>query len=649
MGDNSDPTPMLDTFSPALRHYVHELLGCEEGNILVEAIHLTGLTELDQLLYLGDTFDQATLTMPTGTRSCGPTVIPKHLISKVNWSLKHIANHLADSGDLYDDDHWLQMDKQTFKLMIARLAMRSMAGNPGSTTTTPTTTTATSTPDTHAQSFKKGIRRDPSAFPVLKQQKYYQSWKRTSDGQAHAQDVACVVAKPLYQPPDTQAAELFALQQDSKHVVSQNTLLTEKGKEIVQEHTADRDAQTVFGKLETHASLSTEVTIEIQKLVTFLTTSRLDSSWKGTFSGFITHWKQQLMNYEDMTDASEHYTSEVKKRMLMTALELVRDLRDLQLADERQGATDPNHKPLSYDQYCALLDSATSRLDDIQVKTSRYQSRKPVSSRAHAMQYQSNAHDYSYFGDGDLFWGDFDPPASDLDIYRAQQLSGPKHSKPLAPHEVWTEIMRNPGLLALWKNADWNQVPGNSQLPSAKPPQRIKANMHDHLYEAAVDGDAEDHGEIEPEPPPDEPGPSPLLTPVTQRKLLPSSDLQDLVHQNKTSAPAELWLLCLLWALYTLNRVRGAIACGVLDFHHIKGKANPSDVLSKHYAHKKDVWPMLEPVMFWKGTGPPQDVLDMLQDKSELRSKGEYQESNKIDPANTTKKSRRVWLAPTTV
>ena len=532
MGDNTDPTPMLDTFSPALRHYVHELLGCEEGDILVEAIHLTGLTELDQLLYLGDTFDQATLTMPTGTRSRGPSVIPRHLISKINWSLKHIVNHLANSGDLYDDDHWLKMDKQTFKLMIAQLAMRSTAGNPGSTTTTPTTTTVTSSPYTPAQSFKKGIRRDPSAFPVLKQQKYYQSWKRTFVGQAHAQDVANVVAKPLYQPPDAQAAELFALQQDFMYAVFQNTLLTDKGKEIVREHTADRDAQTVFEKLETHASLSTEATIEIQKLVTFLTTTRLDSSWKGTFSGFITHWKQQLMNYEDMTDASEHYTSEVKKRMLMTALELVRDLRDLQLADERQRATDPNHKPLSYDQYCALLDSATSRLDDIQVKTSRYQSRKPVSSRAHAMQYQSNAHDYSYFDDGDLFWGDVEPPDSELDIYRAQQISGPKQSKPWVPREVWTEIMRHPDLLALWRNADWNQAPGNNKLASAKPPQRIKANLHDHVYGEDLDADAAAHGETEQEPPPDEPEPSPLLAHVTQRKQLPSSDIQEIIRQS---------------------------------------------------------------------------------------------------------------------
>ena len=50
------------------------------------------------------------------------------------------------------------------------------------------------------------------------------------------------------------------------------------------------------------------------------------------------------------------------------------------------------------------------------------------------------------------------------------------------------------------------------------------------------------------------------------------------------------------------HRVREAIAAGVLKFHHIKGKMNPADILSKHYACGK-VRHMLEPLMFWKGTG----------------------------------------------
>ena len=48
------------------------------------------------------------------------------------------------------------------------------------------------------------------------------------------------------------------------------------------------------------------------------------------------------------------------------------------------------------------------------------------------------------------------------------------------------------------------------------------------------------------------------------------------------------------------HRVREAIAAKILRFHHIKGKNNPSDVLSKHYNHT-DVWPQIGPLLFYRG------------------------------------------------
>ena len=48
------------------------------------------------------------------------------------------------------------------------------------------------------------------------------------------------------------------------------------------------------------------------------------------------------------------------------------------------------------------------------------------------------------------------------------------------------------------------------------------------------------------------------------------------------------------------HRVREAIAAKILKFYHIKGKDNPADVLSKHYAHT-DVWPQIGPLLFWRG------------------------------------------------
>jgi len=50
---------------------------------------------------------------------------------------------------------------------------------------------------------------------------------------------------------------------------------------------------------------------------------------------------------------------------------------------------------------------------------------------------------------------------------------------------------------------------------------------------------------------------------------------------------------------------RAALASGVLVFHHIKGKLNPSDVLSKHWDYAS-VRRLLRPLLFWHG-----DTADM--------------------------------------
>ena len=49
------------------------------------------------------------------------------------------------------------------------------------------------------------------------------------------------------------------------------------------------------------------------------------------------------------------------------------------------------------------------------------------------------------------------------------------------------------------------------------------------------------------------------------------------------------------------HRVREAISQGVLEFHHIDGKINPADMLSK-FAGYQQFWPILRPLLFWGGS-----------------------------------------------
>ena len=48
------------------------------------------------------------------------------------------------------------------------------------------------------------------------------------------------------------------------------------------------------------------------------------------------------------------------------------------------------------------------------------------------------------------------------------------------------------------------------------------------------------------------------------------------------------------------HRVREAIAAKILQFHHISGDGNPSDILSKHCGHPQ-MWPTVRLLLFWSG------------------------------------------------
>ena len=59
----------------------------------------------------------------------------------------------------------------------------------------------------------------------------------------------------------------------------------------------------------------------------------------------------------------------------------------------------------------------------------------------------------------------------------------------------------------------------------------------------------------------------------------------------------------------SFHRTRFAIATGILTFHHIPGKRNPADLLSKHWDFPS-VWPMLRPILFTRGDTANIDLTD---------------------------------------
>ncbi len=177
---------------------------------------------------------------------------------------------------------------------------------------------------------------------------------------ARAQDVAEVLDEH-YVPMTGEESEIFTIKQDFMYSVFNWTVQTDTGKTIVRKHEADGDDQQIYVELVKEATKSTEAQIEITEKTWFLTTSKLDSSWKGTTVGYIRYWQGVQREFEELTPTADHYSDAVKRRMLESLVEGIPDLQQVKTVDENCVAT--REAPMDYEAYVNVLISAAAQRD----------------------------------------------------------------------------------------------------------------------------------------------------------------------------------------------------------------------------------------------------------------------------------------------
>ena len=102
---------------------------------------------------------------------------------------------------------------------------------------------------TALNNFKKGTKRDASAYPILNNDKYYDTFQRSFLANLKAQGLYDV-ADPDHDPEngDTYEKELFKRKQSFVYSVLVTSLQTEKGRELVKEF--EGDARSIILKLQ---------------------------------------------------------------------------------------------------------------------------------------------------------------------------------------------------------------------------------------------------------------------------------------------------------------------------------------------------------------------------------------------------------------
>jgi hypothetical protein len=141
------------------------------------------------------------------------------------------------------------------------------------------------------QDFEKGIRRDKLAYLVLKDDKEWDNWRRSTIATARTHKCA-EIFDANYIPKGDEERALFQQKQLFMYSVFDKKLQTDMGKNLVRTHESLLDAQSIYTLLAAHATTSTRADIESQRILSYVTSTRFgtgDSGWRGTSHSFVLH------------------------------------------------------------------------------------------------------------------------------------------------------------------------------------------------------------------------------------------------------------------------------------------------------------------------------------------------------------------------
>ena len=212
--------------------------------------------------------------------------------------------------------------------------------------------------------FKKGIKREIAAYPSLKDERYFDGFKRSLFIVAKTHECSEVL-DPNYTPgSEPEEKELFEAKQIVFSVFNAN-IQTDMGKTIVRRHLAYTDAQAVWKELSEHMRISSKGASEKRRFTQYVTNTVLDDNFKGTTEQFVLHFNEQFRQLEEISEDDEKLQPTVKLALLQTAVRSINDLRIVETLDEFQCTThgQGSSTSLSYDTYYDLLINACVRFD----------------------------------------------------------------------------------------------------------------------------------------------------------------------------------------------------------------------------------------------------------------------------------------------
>ena len=210
--------------------------------------------------------------------------------------------------------------------------------------------------------FKKGIMRDASAYPIFKNERYYNTFIHHFKATAKAQGLNSLMDPNFTPGSDEYEQQLFEEQQDFLYSVMISSLKTEFSEALVKDH--EGDAQLILDLLHEHHTGNSQYSrAEINRITKYLTNIKLDDTWRGTNESFLMHYNDQLRLLDSLVDSDETLPDNARVTFLESAVESVPDLQRVKITDNVLQAQLDSTRPISYRSYFDLLKDAAFHLD----------------------------------------------------------------------------------------------------------------------------------------------------------------------------------------------------------------------------------------------------------------------------------------------
>ena len=345
----------------ALRQWVHhqgienhvDLLSWEEDEVKVNPTQ--------QVFSLDDHGQGSYLRTNQTKQICGLITYMKHVLSE------YMSEEVRpDPFHIFSSEEWSQQTSTMMRTFLVQNLPSPIGPQPVISGPISSSRPAAYSPAAiELISFKKGIKRETTAYPSLKDERYFDGFKRSLFIVAKTHECSDVL-DPNYTPgSEPEEQELLEAKQTFMLSVFNTNLQTDMGKTIVRRHLASTDAQAVWKEISEHMRTSSKGASEKRRLTQYVTNTVLDDNFKGTTEQFVLHFNEQFRQLEEISEDDERLPPTVKLTLLQTAVRSINDLRIVETLDEFQSTTHGHGSStsLSYDTYYDLLINACVRYD----------------------------------------------------------------------------------------------------------------------------------------------------------------------------------------------------------------------------------------------------------------------------------------------